>query len=349
LVLEANQLEGGVNDVVVWMRYGVMRWLNVLFFLMPVVAWAGDFGLVVSDGFKEVVNTPRRVPADWRECSGAVSVNKEWEKTGKGMWYVEMQRDGGRWVQAGLAHGNRETVEWGLKQLRWGFSRMREDGSFDCDDAFHSASFLVEATSHSILLIDESPFADELKEQVDELKGPLLRCALWMISPANFRAAESQRIYAHRRFLLGCGLLQCGMIHRHAEVMRVATYFIEDGMRLQRPDGVFPEKGGHDSGYHAVALIYLQRLILTAPDDLRHGAWRESADRGMKWLLGRIDESGEVKVAGNTRTGGGQEVGRTGVVKQVNLPEVATSLFYGGALSGDAKFEALARKVLAKR
>jgi ABC-type enterobactin transport system permease subunit len=37
------------------------------------------------------------------------------------------------------------------------------------------------------------------------------------------------------------------------------------------------------------------------------------------------------------------------VVKQVNLPEVATSLFYGGALSGDAKFEAIARKVLAKR
>jgi hypothetical protein len=69
----------------------------------------------------------------------------------------------------------------------------------------------------------------------------------------------------------------------------------------------------------------------------------------MKWLLGRIDESGEVKVAGNTRTGGGQEVGRTGVLKKVNLPEVATSLFYGGALSGDAKFEVLARKVWATR
>ena len=37
---------------------------------------------------------------------------------------------------------------------------------------------------------------------------PAFTC--WIASPANHRAAESQRIYGHRRFLLGCGLAQCG-------------------------------------------------------------------------------------------------------------------------------------------
>lgn len=331
-------------------RFTGMRWLvTVLLVLVPLVGEAGDSGLVGSAAFNELVNPPRRVPADWRGRSGAVALNEEWERKGEGRWYVELQREGGRWVQAGVAHGNREAVEWGLKQLRWGFRQMAEDGSFACEDAFHSASFLVEAASHAVFLIEASPFAAELEAEVAVLKPLLLRCALWMISPANFRAAESQRIYGHRRFLVGCGLLRCGMIHDHAELRRVAEYFIEDGIRLQRADGVFPEKGGHDSSYQAVSLIYLQRLTLLAPDDVRRVAWNGAAERGMKWLLGRLDEGGRVSVAGNTRTGSGQEVGRTGVAKKVNLPEVATALLYRGLITGDAAFEELARKVLARR
>ena len=191
-------------------RSAGMKWLPVAAVavfatILPVLA--GDYAFVTSPTFMELVNTPRTVPADWREQSGAVSVNREWEKDPGRIWFVEMQRDGGRWVQAGLAQRNEDAVEWGLKQLEWGFARMKGDGSFDCDDPFHSASFLVETTAHSILLIEASPMAERFKERIDGLKGPLLKCALWMASPANFRAAESQRIYGHRRFLVGCGLM----------------------------------------------------------------------------------------------------------------------------------------------
>lgn len=331
-------------------RFTAMRrLLLLLLFFLPLAAFGCDAAFVASPGVMELVNPPRRVPADWRERSGAVSLNQDWEKNGGGKWYVELQRDGGRWVEAGVAHRNRDAIEWGLKQLQWGFAQMKPDGSFDCDDAFHSASFLIETASRSILLIESSAYAEELKTQVASLKAPLLKGALWMISPANFKAAENQRIYGHRRFLVGCGLLQTGIIHGHAELMQVARYFIEDGIRLQRADGAFPEKGGHDSSYHAVSMIYLQRIVVTAPEDLRGPAWEQAAERGIQWLMGRIEKDGRVRVDGNTRTGSGQETGRTGAIKNVNLPEVATALLYHGFMTGDAASLDLARKILIKR
>jgi hypothetical protein len=326
-----------------------MKWISVaaimvLAMILPVLA--GDYPFVASPVFMELVNTPRKPPADWREQSGAVSMNREWEKDPGRKWFVEMQRDGGRWVQAGLAHQNGDSVEWGLKQLEWGFSRMKGDGSFDCDDPFHSASFLVETTAHSILLIEASPMAERFKALTDQLKEPLLKCALWMASPANFRAAEKQRIYGHRRFLLGCGLMQCALIHGNDELRRAAFYFIEDGIRLQREDGAFPEKGGHDSSYHAVAMIYLQRLLLVTPEEFRQPSWPLAAQRGNAWLASRIDRRGVVSVKGNTRTGSGQEVGRTGTPKKVDRSAVVTALLYRSHLGGGESFEKLARLVL---
>jgi hypothetical protein len=327
---------------------GMKRITGVAITLLAMVfqVFAGEYAFVTSPAYMELVNTPRTAPADWREQSGAVFMNREWEKDPARKWYVETQRDGGRWVQAGLAHRNGESVEWGLKQLEWGFARMKEDGSFDCDDAFHSASFLVETTAHSILLIEASPMAGRFQTRVDALKKPLLKCALWMASPVNFRAAENQRIYGHRRFLVGCGLMQSALIHDHEELRRVALYFIQDGIRLQRQDGAFPEKGGHDSSYHAVALIYLQRLLLVTPEEFQQPSWHLAAQSGNAWLASRIDPQGVVSVKGNTRTGSGQEVGRTGTVKKVNRPEVAMALLYQRQLGGGESLENLASLVL---
>jgi hypothetical protein len=121
---------------------------------------------------------------------------------------------------------------------------------------------------------------------------------------------------------------------------------VEDGIRLQRQDGAFPEKGGHDSSYHAVALIYLQRIILECPTVEQDASWNAALDRGVQWLCQRIDDDGRVDVRGNTRTGSGQETGRSGKIKEVNLSEVATALLYCAYRKNDASYEKLARKTL---
>ena len=65
-----------------------------------------------------------QVPDDWRSQSGALGLNLEREKDPDKSWFIEYQRLGGEFVQAGLAEKNDEAVEWGLKILEYGFSRM---------------------------------------------------------------------------------------------------------------------------------------------------------------------------------------------------------------------------------
>lgn len=324
----------------------------VTLLLIPTISWSApsdEFSFQTSPPVKELLNTPRKAPADWQQRSGAVSINAEWEKDHAKPWFVELQREGIRWVQGGLAHGDKDAIAWGLKQLQWGFLQMRPDGSFDCPDAFHSASFLMESTAHAILLVAASPLAADFCHQVEALKTPLLTCAKWMISPIHDKTAQKQQIYTHRRFLLGCGLMECALITGDSAIREKAVFYLDDGIGLQREDGAFPEKGGHDSSYHSVALIYLQRVNLIAPSDLRKASWQQAAARGADWLRGRIDDNGVVSTEGNTRTGSGQEKGRTGTMKKVNLPEVATSLLYRHQATADKQWLTISRKVLGKK
>jgi hypothetical protein len=308
-----------------------------------------ELGWLASSASRECIVTPRRAPVDWEKRSAAVSVNQEWEKDRDKPWYVEMQREGARWVEAGIVHGDQACVNWGLRQLAWGFEQMQSDGSFRCQDPFHSASFLVESTARSLLLLRASSQKNALPAAAQALMPPLLTCARWLSSPVHEKTLGKQRIYTHRRFLLGCALEQTACLHDDESLHRSARGLVADGLSLQRDDGAFPEKGGHDSSYHAVALIYLQRYEML----MQPGPWRESChaatERGIQWLLSRIDSQGNVSVEGNTRTGAEQEVGRSGIMKQINLPEVATALMMHAYRCEQPRHRALAEKVIKSR
>jgi hypothetical protein len=334
-------------------RFSLMRGMCLGWMAAAVlVGHAGeinDLNWLRTAACKEHLVTPRRVPADWKTRTAAVSLNQAWEKDRSKPWFVELQREGGRWVEAGIAHGDAACVGWGLRQLAWGFERMKNDGSFDCGDPFHSASFLVESTARSLLLLQASGQGQTHASTAGPLRSSLLTCARWMTSPVNEKPAAKQRIYGHRRFLLGCALLQTARLHGDSHLRDAARAMVRDGLALQRQDGAFPEKGGHDSSYHAVSLIYLQRYGWLEEDAGLRRDCDAAARRGVQWLRGRIDENGRVNVQGNTRTGQQQEVGRSGVIKQVNFPEVACALMMHAYRSGDESAAEMARKVLRER
>ncbi len=327
----------------VW--YGVM----MLGLSTLMAAEKSDVAWLQSPACREHLITPRRAPKDWLTRSAAVSLNQEWEKDRDQAWYVELQREGARWVEAGIVHGDTASVDWGLRQLAWGFAQMQSDGSFTCRDPFHSASFLVESTARSLLLLRASSKNKNLPPAALEMMPRLLTCARWLASPVHEKTLVKQKIYTHRRFLLGAALEQTASLHDDEELHQRARSLVMEGLSLQREDGAFPEKGGHDCSYHAVALIYLQRYLLLTPP----GSWRNQCDtaahRGIRWLGTRIDEEGRVNVAGNTRTGQQQEVGRTGAIKQVNFPEVASALMLYAYRSGDETLDQLAIKVLRQK
>lgn len=334
-------------------RFLFMRGMCVGLMVAAVLSVRADevheLGWLRSVPCKEHLVKLRRVPADWKTRTAAVSLNQAWEKDRNKPWFVELQREGGRWVEAGIAHGDEACVGWGLRQLAWGFERMKNDGSFDCGDPFHSASFLVESTGRSLLLLQLSGQEQTHATVTGSLRSSLLTCARWMASPVNEKAAVKQRIYGHRRFLLGCALLQTSKLHGDSHLRDVARAIVRDGLVLQRADGAFPEKGGHDCSYHAVSLIYLQRYGWLEEDAELRRSCDLAARRGVQWLRGRIDENGNVNVQGNTRTGLQQEMGRSGAIKQVNFPEVAQALMMHTYRAEDRTAAELAVKVLRRR
>src|ERR1700733_3671769 len=93
-------------------------------------------------------------------ANGALSpVNVAWDRTHLGKWFIEEQRYGADAVAGGIAKNDTSAIDRGLLILHWGFSQQQPDGAFACPDAFHSTSFFVEAAAHSLLLLNESPFA----------------------------------------------------------------------------------------------------------------------------------------------------------------------------------------------
>ena len=106
----------------------------------------------------------------------------------------------------------------------------------------------------------------------------------------------------------------------------------------------FLEKGGHDSSYQAVAALKLQVWLLHFPDEKLAAA----ADKAVRWEIGRVLADGRVEVAGNTRTGLGQELWQ-GRAKDVNLSEVTLCLLYHWAHTADDQSMLAARRIVHRR
>ena len=79
--------------------------------LIPAISLASpgdEFTFQSTAPAKDLLNPPRKAPADWSQRSGAVSINADWEKDPAKPWFIELQREGIRWVQCGLASDNKD-------------------------------------------------------------------------------------------------------------------------------------------------------------------------------------------------------------------------------------------------
>ena len=131
-----------------------------------------------------------------------------------------------------------------------------------------------------------------------------------------------------------------GILADDDELKRLGREYVDLAMNCYRDsDGVFLEKGGHDSSYQAVAALKLQVWTTHFADKKLDSA----VDRAIAWELARIGPDGRVDTAGNTRTGRGQEQWM-GHEKDVNLSEIALCLLYHYARTGDKESLVAARR-----
>jgi hypothetical protein len=232
---------------------------------------------------------------------------------------------------------------------------MEADGSFKHPDSYHSGSFFIEATAHSILLLENSPWRAEFTEQINGFKPKLLAAARWMIRPnigapnwpddEHYPKMFGERRYAHRRFLDAAALGETAVIFNDQPLMEKSVWLIHNGIAFQQPDGVNLERGGHDTSYQALGLIYACRYYQLVADDAMRAEMKPVLDKGFAWLLTRIQPDCSIDGTGNTRTGPAGEQGRNGKPKQLDYQTTAVVFAHWAQLTGDPSWEKAARRV----
>ena len=279
---------------------------------------------------------------------GAMGANIYWERNRATRWYIEEQRYGEDLIVGGLIKNDPQAIQAGFKMFDWGFARQSPDGSFrGTTDPFHGSSFFIQAVARSLLIIQESPYARQYAAQVERYKPLLHRAARWMILPDVWnRGTFRNRPFTHRYYLVGAALGFTGKLTGDRELINYSRQYIEEGLSQQRPDGVNPERDGHDSGYQTVGVVYAQRWVTYFPNDPLTPRVIEMINKALAWEQTRILPSGEISAEGNTRTAG-QEAIRTGQrTKRVGPGSQIRAFAYWASVTGDRRWEAIARRIV---
>ncbi len=318
---------------------------------------------LANDAFLSYVlySTPGRM-ASKIAASGAVGVNADWENGLATTWYIEQQRYGADFVQAGLVRGDAALVQNGWKILDWGFAREAADGSFPgSGDAFHSTSMFVEAASRALLLTVQSGSADA-PQLVAKYLPKIDASARWLINPTVAAKGDTNDApYTHRRWLLAAALGQTAALD-HDEAIKAAADdvaaqaiaydtaaagYAERGLALQTPDGMNPEKGGGDVSYQAYGILLAERYLTVCPDPSMRDRLLGMIVKALDWEMNWIAASGQVFTAGSTRTG--VEVSWGGTTKTVDYKTIIQAFSVATTLTGDTAYRDVARAVASGR
>jgi hypothetical protein len=205
------------------------------------------------------------------------------------------------------------------------FARQSPAGHFGGRASAGGTAFWLCELNQALLLLEGVPGLDSYRERAKAFEPGIARAATWLSNPARIKELETHDAQAPNRLLFdGLAFALSGVLLQNTGLRIRGERFVDKAMeRFRHSDGVFLEKGGHDSSYQAVAAWLLQVWVLHFPDTDIAAA----ADAACRWLVGRIAEDGSVNTEGNTRTGAGQEIWM-GKPKQVNYHEVLRCLLY---------------------
>jgi hypothetical protein len=200
--------------------------------------------------------------------------------------------------------------------------------------------FFLQELGHALLVVQASPLEPRFHERIEAIK-PKLRKACNFIQQGYSTIIPKVGHTANRLLIAAKAFGLCGLVLDDDQLKESSSALVKAALLRRDKDGIFIENGGRDSSYNAVAVLMGTHLSLYIPHPDLEAAFQPVMD----WERTRIKPTGEVEVAGNTRTGVGKELSKTGVPKSVNYNEVAQTLWYYGALHHDPDLIALALQV----
>jgi alpha-galactosidase len=284
------------------------------------------------------------------DAAGMVGFNKT-------QWYEAGMQRGAMWTLIAAVLRNDEAgVDDAWRAIDATFARQLEDGGFlsvQTPDARHApdrmsrvttAFFWLQEFSHAMLVLQQSDLASKYADRIEALKPKIRRAYAFVLADldqiiAVHRKATNRLFIAAKAFGLG------GVLLDDPTLSDAARRIVREALAQQDAAGFFPENGGLDTGYNAVAILFAHTLAiyLNAPE------LDAAIDRAMAWQLERIDNrTGIVDVSQNTRTGRGQET-YMGKVKTLNYAEIAMAIGFHSARRSQPDLIPLAEKVYEQR
>ena len=296
------------------------------------------------------------------DADGALGRNRA------GYFSVVFQR-GATWP---LAHGvlaaDTAALGAGVRAFAYGLARQDAGGAFPIvvppemasgpgpgeGDVASAAAFFASELGHALLLLDAArrdpalaPRVAPFAARVDVLRARAAAPLVWL--RARERGLMAYDADAPNRLLFDAmALYLTGRALGDAEAVAAGRRFARAALARQRADGVFVEKGGHDTSYQAVAL--LRALVLwhhLGPDDeaLSREVW-DAIVRGIAWERGRVRATGEIMTDGNTRVYNGGEA-FLGAEKGMAWADAAVALGLYAHAAGDPGARATADRIAA--
>lgn len=284
---------------------------------------------------------------DAQGLTGTNRLNGSWLEVGP-------QRGGCRGVAIAVVLDDLARADDAWRAIDVAFAHQLENGSFEARVRPNGASakslaasvettyFFLQELGRTILLIRQSPHEAHFRERIARLE-PRIRKACAYISAGYDTIIASSSHAVNRIILAAKAFGLCGLALRDDALVESSRKLIRHALTLRDKDGVFLEKGGRDSSYNVVSILYGQILALHLPLP----EFEAALPAAVAWQLTRVLENGEIDVAGNTRTGVGAEKSYFGTPKNVNYTEVILALTYYGLVRRDAAALAASDKVFA--
>jgi hypothetical protein len=181
---------------------------------------------------------------------------------------------------------------------------------------------------------------------VESIKPKLLSAARWMTDPRNeVPGRKHDAPYTHRNYLDAAAIGETGILTEDQALIDHSKIYVEDGIRKQDKSGFNPEKGGSDTSYHAVGLLFAIDYYTLVADDSQRKKMSPMIQKGLAWLQTKTRDDGTIDQHGNTRTGFGQEVGRNGTKKFMSYGSAYRSAYAWAMITGDASLATYAQKL----
>lgn len=309
----------------------------------------GDLAFQTSAFLRETAyRNPDRVATDGAPSGAYSPMNRRYDATGRGRWLIEEQRYAFDAIVAGISYGRQDLVDRGRTIFDWGFRQERADGSFDCPDRYHSASFFVEAAAHAALILRASRLGPANEEWIRSIEPKLAAAARWMADPKNEGPGRTHdRPYTHRFYLDADALGETGVLVGDPALVARSWTYVEEGLARQDPSGFNPEKGGWDTSYHSVGLLFALYYATLVADDARREKIAPMIRSGLAWLKARVGKDGVVDQTGNTRTGFGQERGPNGTLKTMSYGSAYRAAYDWAMMTRDPSWADAARLLAA--